>query len=125
MTTTPPTPPPDPASDVSVILDSCAPEDARVVFTALLAAFPSDRAPEPAEVPDTTPTVWAATFDVSRTLDLPGAAALSEPVTLTAQGGYRAVDRLGEVLAEAFEVVVAGTAPGDQEQEVRLRLANR
>ncbi|WNI14524.1 hypothetical protein [Actinacidiphila sp. ITFR-21] len=117
----------DPAAQVAVTLDSCAKEDAQTVLTALSASFPSDRAldHEPADDKSGLPTVWTATYDVSRTIGLPGPARLSEPVTVTAQGGYRAVDRLRESLAEAFAVQVVGTAAGDQEQEARLRLDNR
>jgi hypothetical protein len=119
--------PADPSAQVAVVLDGCAREDAVVVLAALQASFPSDRAEddEPADAEGGRPTVWAATFDVSRTLGLAGPARLSEPVTVTAQGGYRAVDRLREGLAEAFAVRVVGTAAGDQEQEARLRLDNR
>nr|WP_235032269.1 hypothetical protein [Actinacidiphila yanglinensis] len=109
------------------MLDGCAREDAVVVLAALQSSFPSDRAvdDEPVEAEGGQPTVWTATFDVSRTLGLAGPAKLSQPVTVTAQGGYRAVDRLREGLAEAFAVRVVGTAAGDQEQEARLRLENQ
>jgi hypothetical protein len=120
--------PADPAAQVAVVLDGCAKEDADVVLAALQASFPSDRdtGDKPADADEgDRPTVWTATFDVSRTLGLAGPARLSEPVTVTAQGGYRAVDRLREGLAEAFAVRVVGTAAGDQEQEARLRLDNR
>jgi hypothetical protein len=118
--------PVDPSAQVAVILDGCAKEDAGVVLAALLASFPSDRAldDEPADA-EGGHTVWTATFDVSTTLGLPGPARLSEPVTVTAQGGYRAVDRLREGLAEVFAVRVIGTASGDQEQEAQLRLDNQ
>ena len=114
----------DPAAEVAVTLDRCGKEDARAVLAALHASFPSDRSPAdaPADAPDGGPIVWSATFDVSRTVGLAPPGRLSEPVTLTAQGGYHAVDRLREGLAEAFAVRVVGTASGDQEEEVRLRL---
>jgi len=112
------------AAAVAVTLDSCCKEDAGAVLAALQASFSSDRAPEdaPADAPNGRPIVWAATFDVSRTLGLPGPGRLSEPVVVTAQGGYRAVDRLRVGLAEAFSVRVIGTASGDQEEEVWLRV---
>ena len=118
----------EPSAEVTVTLDSCAKEDARTVLDALHVTFACDRADDdlPQEVPGKGPTVWSATFDVSRTLAPPGEAVrLTDPVTLTAQGGYHAVDRLREGLAEVFAVTVAGTASGDQEQEVSLRLGNR
>jgi hypothetical protein len=117
----------DPAAQVAVTLDGCPKEDARTVLVALSTSFSSDRAPDddPADDESGRPTVWTATFDVSRTLGLPGPAHLSEPVVVTAMGGYRAVDRLREGLAEAFAVRVVGTAAGDQEQEAQLRLDNQ
>ncbi|WP_329129956.1 hypothetical protein OG552_05060 [Streptomyces sp. NBC_01476] len=117
----------DPSAQVAVTLDGCGKEDARTVLTALNSSFPSDRADDDAPADDDSglPTVWTATYDVSTTLGLPGPARLTEPVTVTAQGGYRAVDRLRESLSEAFAVRVIGTAAGDQEQEARLRLENQ
>lgn len=116
--------PADPTAEVAVTLDSCCKEDAAAVLAALQASFPSDRASEdaPADAPNGRPIVWSATFDVSRTVGLAPPGHLSEPVTLTAQGGYHAVDRLREGLEEAFSVRVVGTASGDQEEEVRFRL---
>ena len=118
--------PADPSAQVAVTLDGCGKEDARVVLATLHASFPSDRAPDddPGDAVGGH-IVWSATFDVSTTLGLAGPARLSEPVTVTAQGGYRAVDRLREGLAEAFAVRVVGTASGDQEQEAQLRLDNQ
>ncbi|HEY5835828.1 hypothetical protein [Streptomyces sp.] len=112
---------------MAVTIDSCRKEDAHAVLAALQAAFPSDRSPDdiPADSPNGRPIVWAATFDVSRTLGRPGPASLTEPVTVTAQGGYHAVDRLREQLGDAFAVRVVGTASGDQEEEVQLRLETR
>lgn len=117
----------DPAAQVAVTLDSCCKEDAQAVLAALQGSFASDRAREdaPADAPNGRPIVWTATFDVSRALGPPGPARLTEPVTVTAQGGYHAVDRLRESLAGAFAVQIVGTASGDQEEEVTFRLANR
>ncbi|MFJ3230827.1 hypothetical protein [Streptomyces sp. NPDC086787] len=46
------------------------------------------------------------------------------PVSLTAtlQGGYVAVDQVCDALRAAFAVDERGTASGDQEKEVDLRL---
>lgn len=119
--------PADSSAAVAVVLDGCAQEDASTVLTALQASFPSDRAPDdaPSGAEEGRPMVWSATFDVSRTLGLPGPARLTEPVTITVQGGYRAVDRMRDGLAEAFAVRVLGTASGDQEEEAQLRLENQ
>lgn len=117
----------DESAQVAVTFDGCAKEDVQIVLVALNTSFPSDRKPEdtPEDSADGRPMVWSATFDVSRTLGLPGPARLGEPLTVTAQGGYRAVDRLRESLSEAFTVRVVGTAAGDQEQEARFRLENQ
>ncbi|SHL40427.1 hypothetical protein [Actinacidiphila paucisporea] len=125
---TAPQQPAEPSAQVTVTLDSCAKEDARTVLDALHSSFAGDRAAEdaPGEASGGGPAVWTATFDVSRTLAEPGTPArLDDPVTLTAQGGYHAVDRLRETLAKSFDVTVLGTASGDQEQEVTFRLTNR
>ncbi|MCB5906664.1 hypothetical protein [Streptomyces pinistramenti] len=110
-----------------VELTECATQDAHSVFSALRTSFACDRAPDdvPQNVAGVGPTVWTATFDVT---DLRGTAEprrLTEPVTVSLQGGYWAVARLRDSLAPAFAVRVMGTAAGDQEQEVQLRLENR
>ncbi|MEW2517298.1 hypothetical protein [Actinacidiphila alni] len=117
----------DDSAKVAVTFDGSAKEDARIVLDVLSTSFASDREPDdtPQDSPDGRPMIWSATFDVSRTLGVPGPTRLGEPVTLTAQGGYRAVDRLRESLAEAFTVRVTGSAAGDQEQETRFRLENQ
>ncbi|NUS12499.1 MAG: hypothetical protein HOY69_14060 [Streptomyces sp.] len=118
----------EPTAQVTVILDSCAKEDAKTVLDALHISFPCDRAADdaPSDPAGGGPIVWSATFDVSRTLAVPGGPApLASPVKLTAQGGYHAVDRLREALAESFAVAVTGTASGDQEEEVAFRLTSR
>ncbi|CAG7655770.1 hypothetical protein [Actinacidiphila bryophytorum] len=125
---TAPQQPAEPAAQVTVTLDSCAKEDAGTVLDALHTSFAGDRADTgaPSDAPGAGPTVWTATFDVSRTLALPGGPApLGSPVTLTAQGGYHAVDRIREALSESFKVTVTGTASGDQEQEATFRLTPR
>ncbi|MFE3518011.1 hypothetical protein [Streptomyces sp. NPDC059166] len=112
------------SGDVVVAVTGCPKEDARTVFDVLRRAFVSDR-PEsdtPQEASDTRPTVWTATVDVSETKAGPGPERLSVPVMVEAQGGYWAVDRLRTLLADAFSVRLVGTAAGDQEQEIRLRL---
>jgi hypothetical protein len=117
----------DSAAHVAVTLDSCCKEDAQAVLGALQGSFRSDRAAGdvPADPPGGEPIVWSATFDVSHTLGAPAPGRLTEPVTVTAQGGYHAVDLLREGLAQGFAVSVLGTASGDQEQEVTFRLDNK
>ncbi|MEI7032218.1 hypothetical protein [Streptomyces pratensis] len=115
------------AGEVVVSLSRCDTQDARTVFDVLAAGFASDHpmgeTPEQTEGP--RPTVWVTTVDVSAPRAAPAPARLSAPVTVEAQGGYRAVDRLRDHLTGAFAVSVVGTAAGDQEEEVRLRLESR
>ncbi|MCX4967697.1 hypothetical protein OHA98_23645 [Streptomyces sp. NBC_00654] len=110
--------------EVVVALTGCSTQDARTVFDVLRRSFDSDRpesdSPRQAEGP--RPTVWMATVDVSEARAVAEPAHLSAPVMVDAQGGYWAVERLRQQLTGAFAVRVVGTAAGDQEEEVRLRL---
>ncbi|MEU0134613.1 hypothetical protein ABZ172_11330 [Streptomyces sp. NPDC006296] len=112
------------SDDVVVAVTGCPTEDARTVFDVLRRSFVSDRpaGDTPESASDTRPTVWTATVDVSGAKAGAAPARLSAPVTVEAQGGYWAVDRLRRRLADAFTVRLVGTAAGDQEQEIRLRL---
>lgn len=116
-----------PGAEVLVEVTGCATQDAHAVFSALRTSFSSDRAADdvPREVEGAGPTVWTATFDVTDFLKEAAPQRLTAPVTVTLQGGYWAVRRLREGLTPAFAVQVVGTAAGDQEEEVQLRLANR
>ncbi|BAG23586.1 MULTISPECIES: hypothetical protein [Streptomyces] len=113
--------------EVVVSLSRCDSRDARTVFDVLATAFASDHpmGETPVRASGPRPTVWVTTVDVSQPRAAATPARLTEPVTVEAQGGYRAVDRLRTHLAGAFAVSVVGTAAGDQEQEVRLRLESR
>ncbi|MGW8884195.1 hypothetical protein [Streptomyces sp. NPDC055749] len=113
--------------EVVVAVTGCAKEDARTVFDVLRGSFASDRAAddEPVEASQTRPTVWFATVDVTEERAADAPPPLAAPVLMDVQGGYWAVERLRRHLAEVFAVQVVGTAAGDQEEEVRLKLANR
>ncbi|WP_212914690.1 hypothetical protein [Streptomyces sp. TS71-3] len=111
-------------TQVLVEVSGCSESDAHAVFETLRDFFPSDRgaADVPHAASDTQPTIWAGTFDVRGG---PGSAAprrLTAPVTVDVQGGYHAVDQLRDTLSAAFAVEILGTAAGDQENEVQLRL---
>ncbi|WP_299536103.1 hypothetical protein [uncultured Streptomyces sp.] len=110
--------------DIVVSLSDCGPADARAVFDVLSSLFVSDRSAEdvPADGNGPRPTVWTANVDVTEDKGTAGPATLTAPVTVDAQGGYWAVDRLRTRLADAFSVNVVGKAAGDQEQEIRLEL---
>ncbi|QIQ01294.1 hypothetical protein [Streptomyces liangshanensis] len=116
-----------PAAQVVVALSGQDQNDAHTVFSALRTAFGSDRPAD--DVPQAAsggrPAVWTATFDADDVRDEPAAARLSAPVTATLQGGYTAVDSLRRALTAAFAVRMVGTASGDQEEEVQLRLESR
>ncbi|WP_434588766.1 hypothetical protein [Streptomyces sp. A5-4] len=113
-----------PETQVLVELTGCSKEDAHTVFGALRTSFESDRASDdvPAEQPGARPTVWSATFDVADVRQQAAPTRLAGPVPATVQGGYEAVDRLREQLDAAFTVQEEGTASGDQEKELQLRL---
>lgn len=113
--------------EVSVVLSGCAQDDAGMVFDVLRAAFATDRASVdvPHDVTGKRPTAWVATVDVAEERVVSGPVRLGAPVTVDAQGGYWAVERLRQGLTGAFAVRVVGTVSGDQEEEVRLRLASK
>ncbi|MYV55129.1 hypothetical protein [Streptomyces sp. SID3212] len=116
-----------PTAHVVVALSGQDQEDAHTVFSALRTAFGSDRPADdvPQAVTGGRPTVWTATFDASDVRDEPAAARLSAPVSATLQGAYTDVDSLRRALTAAFSVRIVGTASGDQEEEVQLRLESR
>ncbi|MCX4850084.1 hypothetical protein [Streptomyces sp. NBC_00893] len=113
--------------EVSVVISGCEKADARMVFDVLRAAFTTDRASVdvPQHLAGKRPTAWVVTVDVAEARVVSGPVALGAPVSVDVQGGYWAVERLRQSLAHAFDVTVVGTVSGDQEEEVRLRLANR
>lgn len=111
---------------VVVALSSCSKEDADTVFHVLARSYASDRADDdvPEYVPGAGMTVWTSTFEVSASHAPAEPVQLSAPVEADIQGGYWAVDRLQETLADAFAVQEEGMAAGDQEKEIQLRLAS-
>ncbi|MFF0447606.1 hypothetical protein ACFYT4_14575 [Streptomyces sp. NPDC004609] len=122
------------AEPVTVTITGCTKEDAHAVFQVLRRSYASDRAASdrPEYVSEGHATVWTATFDVSDTAPAGGGAgppagpvSLTDAVEAEMQGGYWAVDRMTETLAAAFDVRKEGTAAGDQEKDVQLRLESR
>lgn len=117
----------DQPEQVVVVLEGESARDADAVFTSLGGAFGSDRAA--GDIPEETggerPTLWSATFDVSDRRGKASPVPLRAPVTLTAQGGYRAVDQVRAALTDVYAVRVSGTASGDQEQELQLRIEEK
>ncbi|MFI1016853.1 hypothetical protein [Streptomyces sp. NPDC020965] len=115
------------AEPVVVTISGCRKEDADTVFHVLARSYASDRADDdsPQYVSEDHATVWTATFDVTAAATPTGPVPLSAPVEAGVQGGYWAVDRMRETLADAFDVRDEGMAAGDQEKDVQLRLESR
>lgn len=109
---------------VVVTLSSCSKEDADTVFHVLARSYASDRADDdvPEYVSGAGTTVWTSTFEVSAAHAPAEPVPLSAPVEAGIQGGYWAVDRLQEALADSFAVQDEGMAAGDQEKDIQLRL---
>ncbi|MFF5159587.1 hypothetical protein ACFY3N_25790 [Streptomyces sp. NPDC000348] len=113
---------------VSVEISGCSKDDARIVFDTLCACFTSDRCSDdvPEEFSETRPTVWLGTFDVADVHE--GARPrprLAASVDADAHGGYWAIDRFRTTLGSLFTVHELSTVPGDQEEELHVRLENR
>ncbi|MCB5164278.1 hypothetical protein LG634_05420 [Streptomyces bambusae] len=115
------------STEVTVVLGDCAETDARAVLAALGEAFPSAEGPAGPAAGGGGATVWTSVFDVAAPggHSPAGPVPLGRPVTVEAQGGYGAVDRLLAELAAVFAVEDQGTAAGDQEKDVHLRLRSR
>ncbi|MEU0038017.1 hypothetical protein [Streptomyces sp. NPDC006333] len=69
--------------------------------------------------------MWTAEFEPTQERLATGPTSLEGEFTATLQGGYAAVDLLREALVAAFSVDEQGTASGDQEKEVDLRLRTK
>jgi hypothetical protein len=111
----------------TVSLTEASKEDAATVFGVLRIAFPTDRPADdvPQEQPGEQSAVWSAEFEPTQEWIPTGPMELEGTVTATLQGSYVAVDRLREALGVAFAVQERGTASGDQEKEVDLRLGTK
>ncbi|MGB8945032.1 MAG: hypothetical protein WCD21_33095 [Streptomyces sp.] len=108
---------------VQVVLGECSAADADAVFGVLRAHFPSDRgedAPHRTEQP--RPAVWTGAFIAAESTGPVRGVLLAGPVTADLQGSPVAVDRLRATLESAFVVSANGTASGDQEVQLQLRL---
>ncbi|MGW8889113.1 hypothetical protein [Streptomyces sp. NPDC055749] len=111
---------------VTVTLSGSSKEDAAGVLRALRTAFPTGGPdPVPQEQPGDQPVVWTAEIEPTQQRARTEPTTLTAPVTATLQGGYLAVDQSCEALGTAFVVEEHGTASGDQEKEVDLRLQTK
>ncbi|MGQ4437518.1 MULTISPECIES: hypothetical protein [unclassified Streptomyces] len=111
----------------TVSLTGASKEDAATVFGVLRTAFPTDRPFDdvPQEQPGDRTAVWTAEFEPTQEWIPTDPLSLEGSVSATIQGGYVAVDQLREALNVTFAVDERGTASGDQEQEVDLRLTSK
>ncbi|MFJ9038645.1 hypothetical protein ACIRF8_18885 [Streptomyces sp. NPDC102406] len=116
---------------VTVTLSNCSARDAESVLTYLTSEFP-DRAPtkDGSDASGTPTTVWTAELDVSAgSSDAASGSASGEKlegtVSVSAQGVPHEVDTVRKALGRAFQVEDAGSASGDQELDVQLRLTSR
>lgn len=112
---------------VSVQLTDCAREDADAVFAALGTAFPlvADPAGHAPGSLNGRPTVWSTTVDVETPGEAPGGSGLAGAVIADLSGGYHAVGQVRRALENCFSTEDKGSASGDQEVEVRLRITPR
>ncbi|MQY14569.1 hypothetical protein SRB5_47370 [Streptomyces sp. RB5] len=111
---------------VTVGLSACSAQDAAAVLEALGDTFETNwrRGEPPPEAAPGHPQVWVATVDTAHPAGAAHPPALGASVTADLQGGYLAVDRVRDALADTYTVREEGTAAGDQEKDVRLRLTN-
>ncbi|MFC8128788.1 hypothetical protein [Streptomyces sp. NPDC057302] len=113
----------DSADLVQVVLGECSAADADAVFGVLRTHFPSDRGNEaPHRTEQPRDAVWTGAFRADHSPGPVRGVLLAGPVTADLQGGPVAVDRLRATLESAFVASDNGTASGDQEVQVQLRL---
>ncbi|GAA1936157.1 hypothetical protein GCM10009837_72610 [Streptomyces durmitorensis] len=114
---------PDSPDLVQVVLGECSAADADAVFGVLRSHFPSDRGEEaPHRTEQPRPAVWTGAFLAAHSPGPVRGVLLAGPVTADLQGAPVAVGRLRATLASAFVAADTGTASGDQEVQVQLRL---
>ncbi|MGW5868551.1 hypothetical protein ACWFRJ_41110 [Streptomyces sp. NPDC055239] len=108
---------------VQVVLGECSAADADAVFGVLRTHFASDRGEDaPHRTEQVRPAVWTGGFLATGNPGPVRGVLLAGPVTADLQGSPVAVDRLRATLDSAFVVSDTGTASGDQEVQVQLRL---
>ncbi|MFJ4833409.1 hypothetical protein ACIP79_26395 [Streptomyces sp. NPDC088747] len=108
---------------VQVVLGDCSVADADTVFRALGSRFASERGDDtPAQRSDTEPDTWTSAFLVPESAAPLSGTILAGSVTADLQGGPVAVSRMRAALASGFAVEATGSASGDQEVDLQLRL---
>ncbi|MGY1456213.1 hypothetical protein [Streptomyces sp. SS8] len=116
---------------VEIELPHCTASDAAAVFAVLRSAFPES--PElgggnggggPGSDGEQR-KFWVGTVDVRAHGEVKCTLELGEPVEADLSGGPDAVRQVQDALAGFYEVTAEPRISGDQEVEVRLRLAQR
>ncbi|WP_328923388.1 hypothetical protein OG429_01140 [Streptomyces sp. NBC_00190] len=125
------------AEMVVVAVADCSLEDARTVLDLLEEFFPAEAEAEAGAAGAVgasgrtgegvqVATVWTATLDAARSAEpaewRTTPVRLKDTVSVTLQGGPRAVERMHAALAGHFTVEDTGTVSGDQEKEIGLRI---
>ncbi|GAA2392625.1 hypothetical protein GCM10010420_16530 [Streptomyces glaucosporus] len=118
------------ASLVEVELPDCTPSDAEAVFTVLRSAFPESPQLGNGQGRDggggeEKRRFWVGTVDVRTHGDVECALELKEPTEADISGSPDAVRQVQDALAGFYDVTAEPRISGDQEVEVRLRLAQR
>ncbi|KMO95310.1 hypothetical protein [Streptomyces roseus] len=117
-----------PVAEVVVTVADCSEEDARAVLDLLERSFPAESGAGGAAGGGGggAATVWSAVLDAAEPADPAGRqetpVRLNGAVTVTLQGGPRAVERVQAVLTARFTVEEMGSVSGDQEREIELRI---
>ncbi|HZG05990.1 MAG TPA: hypothetical protein VE546_20845 [Streptomyces sp.] len=118
------------ANLVEVELPNCTASNAAAVFAVLRSAFP--RSPQLGNGQDRAGAdgaekrrFWVGTVDVSTHGDVECTLDLNEPTEADLSGSPDAVRQVKDALAGFYDVTAEPRISGDQEVEVRLRLAQR
>ncbi|MGW7319464.1 hypothetical protein [Streptomyces sp. NPDC054854] len=113
----------NPAAEVGVTVGDCSPEDAHAVLDLLEHSFSAESGAGRSAGSGRSATVWSATLDAAKpTAGQATPVRLTDTVSVTLQGGPRAVERVKAALAGHFTVEDTGAVSGDQEQEIGLRV---
>lgn len=112
-----------PVAEVVVAVGDCSEEDARAVLDLLERSFPAEPGAGAAAQGGRAVTVWSAILDAAKPAERQAAPVrVKDAVSVTLQGGPRAVQRVQAALVGNFTVEDMGAVSGDQEREVALRI---
>ncbi|MFD7082671.1 hypothetical protein ACFYXV_06400 [Streptomyces sp. NPDC002181] len=115
-----------PVAEVVVAVGDCSAEDARAVLDLLERSFPAEPGAGGAAEGGRAATVWSAVLDAAKPAEPAGRQSapvrLNDAVSVTLQGGPRAVERVQAALVGNFTVEDMGAVSGDQEREIGLRI---